>query len=81
MPRDWLVVVIDGSLFSVNIRRMCDNSSELWFQDGKKTEELHEIQATVDEIVADELVCLFVRTFGEIYINHDISCMYCLQYM
>jgi rubredoxin len=36
---------------------MCDSSSESWFQDGEKTEELHEIQAKVDEIVADELVC------------------------
>jgi hypothetical protein len=27
---------------------MCGNSSDLWFEDGKKTRELHEIQAKVD---------------------------------
>jgi hypothetical protein len=33
---------------------MCDSSSESWFQDGEKTEELHVIHAKVDEIIADE---------------------------
>ena len=37
---------------------LCENTLQIWFQDGKEAEELHEIQEQVDEIVADELVCL-----------------------
>jgi hypothetical protein len=37
--------------------------SELWFQDGKETEESHQIHKD-NEIVADQLVCFSVPTFG-----------------
>jgi hypothetical protein len=60
----WLGVQLTSDI-------VCDSSSELWFQDGDKMEELHEIPAKVDEIVPDELVCLSVKTFGKIYINQD----------
>ncbi|KAM0921775.1 hypothetical protein ACQ4PT_006699 [Festuca glaucescens] len=66
MRREDTEVEANGLVSLLNLRAMvwcsidvgpcmCDRSSELWFQDGEKSGELHEIQAKVDEIVADEL--------------------------
>jgi hypothetical protein len=43
---------------------MCGNSSDLWFQEGRETQELHEIQLRCIEIIADEFFVHNVLNLG-----------------